>query len=283
MHAKTRLLLALMLFSAPGVSWIVNSSLYAQANEIELVGPESAPIYVIDGEVSGSHSYRELILSYAWTSQTDPNMGTVSGLGTFSAIGGDINLAGSLSAKMFIKASGRVTRMGGKFSVLGAGTFGGHTVDRAVLNYSTPGLTVDPVSGRASGFVSAVGSLRSNTGKSSSARVATTFLHLDLPDANENGWDSHGDWKADFAYTVGARGKIVGTGNLSFLDESGDPFDVISQVVTGTLRSGLVTLNAAGSTRGISRIRANLTFRQSNNATLPGRSSVTAYGQSRKF
>lgn len=264
--------------------WLSLASLHAQSTEsLEFTGPENAPIYVIAGQVSGSHSYRELLISYDWESETDPASGLLSGSGNFSAEGGDIDLDGSLSVKMSIKSAGSAVRIGGKINVQATGIFNGYTIDRCILNYAIPGMSINPSAGTAGGYVSATGSLRATTGKKAAARVAKTFLSLDLPDTNGSGWDSGGDWATNINATVDRKGKISGTGEMAVLDKGGQPYDLISQKISGTVKNGIVTMAAAGSSRATSKIKVSLTYRQDNQAALTGRSSVSAYGQSRKF
>jgi len=261
------------------------TSLRAQSTEsLEFAGPDNAPIYVIDGQVSGSHYYRSLLLSYDWNSETDPSLGLLTGSGNFSAEGGNINLNGRLDVKMSIKSAGSVVRIGGKMSVQATGVFEGYTIENCVLTYSIPRMSIDPVVGRASGYVSASGRIQTTTGKKAAIHVATTFLPLELPDSSGSGWDSPGDWRLSVINaSVDGKGKITGTGEFAVLDSAGDPYDVIGQKITGTLKGGIVTLTAAGNSKATSKIKVILTYRESDDQTVAKKSSVSAYGQSRKF
>ena len=114
--------------------------------------------------------------------------------------------------------------------------------------------------------------------------VPTTYISQELPDTDTNGeWDSTGEWTEEVNATVDAKGKIVGTGELTVWDEFGEAYDVIPQKVSGKLKNGVVTLSAAGNSKPTSKIKVNLTYLQSNDETVANQSSVSACGQNRKF
>lgn len=267
------------------------TSLLAQITEsLEFEGPENAPIYVIEGNFSHTFTTNGLTLAMDnWTISMNPNTGALSGGGDFRADGTINSVAidwdGSLNTALNVKQAGSVVRANGKISINGGGTIGGFwTLDRLSLVYTLSNFTVDIASSQMTGYVSAAGFAKYFGILSIPLRLPRTYFSLDLPDGDNDGqWDSTGDWRAEIDGTVDGKGKVAGTGELSVLDENGEAFDVISQKVTGQVRRGTVNLAATGNSRATSRIKVNLTYLEANDATVSGRSSVNAYGQSRKF
>jgi hypothetical protein len=271
---------------------LARASLPAQTTEsLEFEGPDNAPIYVIEGDFSHTYTTNGLTLAMDnWSILMNPSTGALSGGGDFRANGTinsvSIDWDGSLNTALNVKQAGSVVRANGKITINGGGTIGGlWTLDRLFLVYTLSNFTVDISSAQMTGFLSASGSAKYFGGLFSiPLRLPRTYFSLDLPDEDSDGqWDSAGDWTASIDATVNGKGKITGTGELSVLDENGEAFDVIPQKVTGQVRRGTVTLAATGNSRSTSRIKVNLTYLQANDATVSSRSSVTAYGQSRKF
>lgn len=265
------------------------NSLPAQTTEsLEFEGPENAPIYVIEGNFSQTYSRDGLTLALDnWAISMNPSTGALSGGGNFRADGTINSVAidwdGSLDSALNVKQAGSVLRVNGKMSITGSGTIAGYALDRLALTYTLTNMDVNVAAVQMAGYVSVKGSARI-FGKTIPLSLPRTYFAFDLPDEDNDGqWDSTGDWRAEIDGTVDGKGKVTGTGELSVLDENGEAFDVISQKVTGQVRRGTVNLAATGNSRATSRIRVNLTYLEANDATVSGRSSVNAYGQSRKF
>ena len=262
--------------------------LWAQTNEsLEFSGPSNAPIYVIDGDFHYNITTNGVSLALDWSGSMDSASGNFSGSGDFSASGNisgiPIDWDGTVSAAMNLKTAGTVLRVNGKLTVAGAGTIAGYPLDRLLMVFSFTNLDVDVSTGQMSGYVSLKGSVKAS-GKTSSISLPKTYLSLDLPDTNNDGnWDSSGEWTEDITANVDAKGKVSGTAEFSVLDEDGEPYDTISQKISGTVKKGTVSLAAVGNQRATSKVKVNLTYLQSNDQAVTGKSSVSAYGQSRKF
>ena len=256
----------------------------------EFEGPDNAPIYVIEGDFSHTVTTNGLTLAMNnWTISMNPSTGALSGGGDFRANGtinsDSIDWDGSLNTALNVKQAGSVVRANGKITINGGGTIAGFlTLDRLSLVYTLSNFTVDIVSKQMTGYVSATGVAKYLGILSIPLRLPRTYLSLDLPDEDRDGqWDSTGDWTASIDATVNGKGKINGTGELAVLDENGEAYDLISQKVTGSVRNGTVSLAAAGNNRTTSKIKVNLTYLQADDTTVPNKSGVSAYGQSRKF
>ena len=256
----------------------------------EFEGPDNAPIYVIEGDFSYTDTTNGLTLAMNnWTISMNPSTGALSGGGDFRANGTinsvSIDWDGSLNTAMNVKQAGSVVRANGKITINGGGTIAGFwTLDRLSLVYTLSNLTVDIVSKQMTGYVSATGVAKYFSILSIPLRLPRTYLSLDLPDEDRDGqWDSTGDWTASIDATVDGKGKITGTGELAVLNEDGEAYDLIPQKVSGSVKNGIVAMTATGNSRSTSRIKVNLTYRQANDAAVPGKSAVSAYGQSRKF
>lgn len=255
-------------------------------------GPNSAPIYVIEGNFSQNYSVNSMNFDVDWYMMMDPSSGSLIGTGNFAIDGyfyyyynwWSINFSGSVAAAFTAKQAGTVLRVNGKMPMTGTGYFAGYYVDRCAVNYSYSNLQIDSVAGSMSGYISAKGTVRVPGYGTYPVNVPTQYLAQELPDVNQDGeWDSTGEWTAEVNATVDAKGKIVGTGELTVWDEFGEAYDVIPQKVSGKLKNGVVTLSAAGNSKPTSKITVNLTYLQSNDETVANKSSVSAYGQNRKF
>ena len=270
---------------------LAGMSLSAQTKEsLEFEGPDNAPIYVIEGDFSYTDTTNGLTLAMNnWTISMNPSTGALSGGGDFRANGTinsvSIDWDGSLNTAMNVKQAGSVVRANGKITINGGGTIAGFwTLDRLSVVYTLSNLTVDIVSKQMTGYVSATGVAKYFSILSIPLRLPRTYLSLDLPDEDRDGqWDSTGDWTASIDATVDGKGKITGTGELAVLNEDGEAYDLIPQKVSGSVKNGIVAMTATGNSRSTSRIKVNLTYRQANDAAVPGKSAVSAYGQGRKF
>jgi hypothetical protein len=270
---------------------LAGMSLSAQTKEsLEFEGPDNAPIYVIEGDFSYTDTTNGLTLAMNnWTISMNPSTGALSGGGDFRANGTinsvSIDWDGSLNTAMNVKQAGSVVRANGKITINGGGTIAGFwTLDRLSVVYTLSNLTVDIVSKQMTGYVSATGVAKYLSILSIPLRLPRTYLSLDLPDEDRDGqWDSTGDWTASIDATVDGKGKITGTGELAVLNEDGEAYDLIPQKVSGSVKNGIVAMTATGNSRSTSRIKVNLTYRQANDAAVPGKSAVSAYGQGRKF
>lgn len=262
--------------------------LWAQTNEsLEFSGPSNAPIYVIDGDFHYDETWQGLSMMLDWSGSMDPATGIFSGNGDFSASGSyasySIDWDGTISAALQMKTAGNVVRVNGKLTISGGGTISGYQLDRLVADLSLTNLDVNVATAQMSGYVGFKGSVKA-LGRTASFSLPKTYLSFDLPDVNNDGtWDSSGEWTEDITANVDAKGKVSGTAEFSVLDEDGEPYDTISQKISGTVKKGTVSLAAVGNQRATSKVKVNLTYLQSNDQAVTGKSSVSAYGQSRKF
>ena len=254
----------------------------------EFESPANAPIYVIDGDIDYNDTLNGLSVSLGWSSNMNETTGALTGSGDFT-INGNVNSlaidwAGTIGANMNIKVTGSVIRANGKMTMSGSGTIAGYTLDRLSLVYTFSNFNVNPATGQMAGYVSLNGTA-SLLGKTLPLVLPKTYLAMDLPDEDMNGqWDSAGDWKiSDIVASVNGKGKIAGTGKFTSLDENGNPYDIIEQKISGTVKNGVVSLTATGKSKSTSKIKEILTYRQSEDQTVRNKSSVSAYGQSRKF
>jgi hypothetical protein len=182
------------------------------------------------------------------------------------------------------KQAGSVVRVNGKMALSGSGSIAGYAVNSLIIRYTYTNVDIDPNLGQMSGYISVKGRASVPGYGSFPVNVPKTYLSQALPDVDSDGqWDSTGDWVSKIKASVDGKGKVTGTGDLSVLDEDGEAYDLIPQKVTGQVRRGTVSLAATGNSRATSRIKVNLTYLQANDETVSGKSSVSAYGQSRKF
>ena len=254
----------------------------------EFESPANAPIYVIDGDIDYNDTLNGLSVSLGWSSNMNETTGALTGSGDFT-INGNVNSlaidwAGTIGANMNVKVAGSVVRANGKMTMSGSGTIAGYTLDSLSLVYTFLNFDVNPATGQMAGFVSLKGTAKL-LGRTVPLSLPKTNLAMDLPDVDMNGqWDSAGDWKiSDIVASVDGKGKVVGTGNFTSLDENGNPYDSIGQKISGTVKHGVVSLTATGNSKSSSKIKEILTYRLSDDQTVVKKSSVSAYGQSRKF
>jgi hypothetical protein len=254
----------------------------------EFESPANAPIYVIDGDIDYNDTLNGLSVSLGWSSNMNEATGTLTGSGDFTLNGSVNSLAidweGTIGANMNVKVAGSVVRANGKMTMSGSGTISGYTLDRLALLYTFTNFDVNPATGQMAGYVSLKGTAKL-LGRTLPLSLPKTYLAMDLPDEDMNGqWDSAGDWKiSDIVASVDGKGKVVGTGNFTSLDENGNPYDSIEQKISGTVKKGVVSLTATGKLKSTSKIKEILTYRLSDDQTVAKKSSVSAYGQSRKF
>jgi len=254
----------------------------------EFNGPDNAPIYVIDGDIDYNDTLNGLSVSLGWSSNMNEATGTLTGSGDFTINGSVNSLAidweGTIGANMNVKVAGSVVRANGKMTMSGSGTISGYTLDRLALLYTFTNFDVNPATGQMAGYVSLKGTAKL-LGRTLPLSLPKTYLAMDLPDEDMNGqWDSAGDWKiSDIVASVDGKGKVVGAGNFTSLDENGNPYDSIEQKISGTVKNGVVSLTATGKLKSTSKIKEILTYRLSDDQTVAKKSSVSAYGQSRKF
>ena len=254
-------------------------------------GPDNAPIFVIEGSFSQNYTVNSMNFDVDWNMMMDPSSGSLVGTGNFAIDGyfyyynwWGINFSGSVATAFTAKQAGTVLRVNGKMAMTGTGYLASYYVDRCAVNYTYSNLQVDSVAGSMSGNISAKGSVRVPGYGTYPVNVPRQYLAQELPDVNQDGeWDSTGEWTAEVDATVDAKGKIVGTGELTVWDEFGEAYDVIPQKVSGSLKKGVVALSATGNSKPTSKIKVNLTYLQSNDETVANKSSVSAYGQNRKF
>jgi hypothetical protein len=272
--------------------FIPPSFLSAQTTEsLEFEGPENAPIYVIEGDFSQSFSQDGMNYSVDWSMTMSPATGVLSGVGSFDIDGNfyyyglqSISFTGNVAVDLAAKQAGSVVRVNGKMALSGSGSIAGYAVNSLIIRYTYTNVDIDPNLGQMSGYISATGRASVPGYGSFPVNVPKTYLSQALPDVDSDGqWDSTGDWVSEINASVDGKGKVTGTGDLSVLDEDGEAYDLIPQKVTGQVRRGTVSLAATGNSRATSRIKVNLTYLQANDETVSGKSSVSAYGQSRKF
>jgi hypothetical protein len=103
--------------------------------------------------------------------------------------------------------------------------------------------------------------------------------------ASESEWiEAAGNWFTQITAEANTRGKVRGTGQLVFGDPE-DPLATVAQRVSGRFnsRSGVVTLNSVGTERKTSKVKLNLSYTESTSEAVADKSSISAYGQKRKF
>jgi hypothetical protein len=268
---------------------VATRCLAGNLDRVEFDSPANAPIYVIDGDIYYNESVNGVSVSLDWDSTMDPATGSLKGGGPFTMNGSfnsvAIDWAGTIGADMNVKVAGSAVRVNGKLNMNGSGTISGYTLDRLSLLYTFSNLDVNAQTGQMAGYVSLKGSAKLY-GVNRSFSLPRTYLAFDLPDGDMNGeWDnSMGDWKiSNIDATVDGKGKITGTGEFAVLDDAGDPYDVIDQKISGTVKNGVANLIATGNSKATSKIKVILTYRESDDQTVAKKSSVSAYGQSRKF
>jgi hypothetical protein len=248
----------------------------------------NAPIYVIDGDIIYNDTINGLTVGLDWSSSMNAATGSLAGEGDYTISGSvdslAIDWAGTIKANMNVKVAGSVVRVNGKLTMGGGGTVAGYTLDRLSLLYTFSNFDLNPNAGQMAGYVNLKGSARL-LGRNVPLSLPKTYLAMDLPDVDMNGqWDSAGDWKIfDIVATVDGKGKIAGTGKFAVLDENENPYDVVEQKISGIVKKGVVSLTAAGNSKSTSKIKEILTYRESDDQAVPKKSSVSAYGQSRKF
>jgi len=275
----------MFLFSCSCLFW-------AQAQEsFELEGPDNAPIYVLEGDFTSSYTLSGVDYYLDWSCTMNPATGSLSGAGNFALDGSfyyygwqNIDFGGTIGVALTAKQAGSVVRVNGKMALSGGGSIAGYAVNSLTITYTYTNVDVDPDLGQMSGYISAKGRASVPGYGSFPVNVPRTYLSQPLPDADTDGqWDSTGDWTAEIDATVDGKGKINGTGELAVLDEDGEAYDLIAQKVTGRVKNGTVSLAAVGNNRTTSKIKVNLTYLQADDSTVPNKSGVSAYGQSRKF
>jgi len=275
------------------LSLLLAPSLWAQTPEnLKFPGPDSAPVYVIEGNFSQNYWVGGLNFDVDWSVMMDPASGAVAGTGFFSINGTfyyygsnwPINFDGAVQVDLTAKPAGSVLRVNGKMALAGTGSIAGYYVDRCLVNYNYSNFEVNPATATMSGYMSAKGTARVPGYATVPVNVPAQFVSWNLPDENTNGaWDSAGDWTAEIDANVNGKGKISGTGELAVVDETGEAYDLIPQTVSGSVKNGTVSLASKGSTSSTSRIKVNLTYLQATDETVPQKSAVSAYGQNRKF
>ena len=267
---------------------LASSCLGESLDIIEFESSGNAPIYVIDGDIIYNSTSNGLTVGLDWSSSMNAATGSLSGEGDYT-ISGSVNSlaidwAGTIGANMNVKVAGSVVRVNGKLTMGGGGTIAGYTLDRLSLLYTFSNFDLNPNAGQMAGYVSLKGTARL-LGRNLPLSLPRTYLAMDLPDEDMNGqWDSTGNWKiSDIVATVDGKGKIEGTGDFTVLDENGNPYDVVEQKISGTVKKGVVSLTAVGNSKSTSKIKEILTYRESDDQAVAKKSSVSAYGQSRKF
>jgi len=274
---------------APLLLFCAASQCFAGSLDLsEFESSGNAPIYVIDGDIIYNDTINGLTVGLDWSSSMNAATGSLAGEGDYT-ISGSVNSlaidwAGTIKANMNVKVAGSVVRVNGKLTMSGGGTVAGYTLDRLSLLYTFSNFDLNPNAGQMAGYVNLKGSARL-LGRNVPLSLPKTYLAMDLPDVDMNGqWDSAGDWKIyDIVATVDGKGKIAGTGKFAVLDENENPYDVIEQKISGIVKKGVVSLTAAGNSKSTSKIKEILTYRESDDRAVPKKSSVSAYGQSRKF
>jgi len=252
-------------------------------------GLAKAPIYVIEGNFDYRGTTNGLTVDLQCSSSMDPATGALQGSGDFTIQGSfnsfAIDWLGTIGVDMNVKTAGSAVRVNGKLNMNGSGTVAGVTLEKLSLIYRFTNFDVEAATGEMAGYVSLKGSARL-LGENVPLSLPKTHLSLDLPDFDEDGqWDSTGQWRiSDISATVDGKGKIKGTGKFAALDEAGNPYDIpLEQKITGTVQNDVVTLDAVGSSKSTSKVKARLVYRQSDGQMFPKKNSVTAYGQSRTF
>jgi hypothetical protein len=268
-------------------------------DSLEFTGPDNAPIYVMEGDFKQSGSISVQGQNWDFSSEVqatmDVNSGSLALAGQIDTQGYSnqylINMGMSLAAKGISKQAGNTVRWSAKAAMSGPFTIrsGGFITESGFLRgiYQYRNMTLDDITGEQTGTVSYKASLTNNYGYRFPISQPPTLTTLPRPTiyTSEGEWRAvAGDWSAAIEADVYPSGKINGSGEL-VVGDTEDPYANVEQNIKGKLnpKSGVATLNGAGATKATSRVKITLNYVDSSGETLPGKSSVSAYAQKRKF
>lgn len=255
-------------------------------------GPNSAPLYVIEGYFSRSLSLGDLNFVMNWSMAMNPGSETIGGRGNLSVNGTfpyggywwPLSLRGSLGVALKALQAGNIVRVNGKLGVNGRGSIAGYQVQKFYLNYFLTNFEIDPSAGNMTGTLRGSGGAQV-MGYNLPVSLPAQVIDFPMPDVDGiPGWDSNGHWTIQLQAAADRKGNVKGGGRLTVFDQSGDPYDVISQKISGTVRNGNVSLQAVGRNPATTRARFSLIYPQSEDpksSYLSG--GVSAYGQRRGF
>lgn len=282
------------------LSALFGSLVFAPAQDfIEFEGPDEAPIYVLEGDFK--QSFTSPVLGEIWNSTTefqgamDVNSGAMLLVGQVKSEGMSngslLNMDFSMAMKGVAKQAGPALRWSAKAALSGHFSVrsGWIVTDSGFISgiYQFRNMILDEITGEQTGIVSYRAFIRNNFGFRFPFSQPPTLTTLPRPTiyASEGEWrEVAGDWSSNITADVSPNGRIAGTGQLVVGDPE-DPYANVAQNIKGKLNSktGVATLNGVGATKSTSKVRITLNYVDSKGETLPGKSSVSAYAQKRKF
>jgi hypothetical protein len=282
------------------LSALFGSLVFASPQDsIEFEGPDEAPIYVLEGDFK--QSFTIPVSGETWNATTefqafmDVNSGAKRMVGQVKSEGmtnGSLmSMDFSMDMKGVVKQAGAVVRWSAKAAMRGQFSIrsGWIVTDSGFITgtYQFRNMTLDEITGEQTGIVSYRSFMWNNFGFRFPYNQPPTLTTLPRPTiyASEGEWrEVAGDWSTNITADVFPKGRIAGTGQLVVGDPE-DPYANVAQNIKGKLNSktGVATLNGAGATKSTSKVRITLNYVDSEGETLPGKSSVSAYAQKRKF
>lgn len=273
------------------------------ADTIEFEGPDSAPIYVIEGDMKESGSISMMGGDWFYENDMQASMEVVSGsilcsgrsstYGSFTANGVNV-LAGmefNIAAKGVVKQAGNSLRWSGSAAMSGPlvlKTGAGYPETwRTTGIWTYRNMMLDSLTGEQVGLMSYKASAVNAYGRKFPLVQTPKVTRIPRPTiySSESDWrEIAGVWSAEVRADVYPSGKIVGHGDL-IVGPSSDPFSVVNQSIKGSMnrRTGVVGINGTGSSKATSKVRVTLNYLDSTGDTISGKSSINAYGQTRKF
>jgi hypothetical protein len=282
------------------LSALFGSLVFASAQDsIEFEGPDEAPIYVLEGDFK--QSFTSPVLGEIWNYTTefqgtmDVNSGAMLLVGQAKTEGMSngslLNMDFSMAMKGVAKQAGAALRWSAKAAMSGqfSARSGGLITESGIISgtYQFRNMILDEITGEQTGIVSYSAVIRNNFGSRFPFIQPPTQTTLPRPTiyASEGEWrEVAGDWSSNITADVFPNGRIAGTG-LLVVGDSEDPYANVAQNIKGKLnpKTGVATLNGAGATKSTSKVRITLNYVDSEGETLPGKSSVSAYAQKRRF
>jgi hypothetical protein len=287
---------------AVGVLTLAISSATAQET-LEFEGPESARIYVLEGDFSQSATMA--MYGGTWDVQTDMqstmevNSGAmtsagqmvISGSGVVNGFDMIMNMDMAFAMKAVSKQAGDAVRWSGNAAMSGPMIIqvsGYPTLTASVSGiWAYKNITLDPSTGEQTGSMSYRARAVTTDGQRIPLQQPATVMTFPRPTiyASEGEWrEVAGDWSTNIEANVYSNGKITGIGELTVGDPE-DPYANVDQNVKGKINSktGVVSLSGSGATKGTSKVKITLNYLDATGDTIDGKSSVNAYAQKRKF
>ncbi len=275
----------------------------ATAQEVmNIEGPPSAPIYVLEGHFVQSFdsnlSNGQFHAEVDADETMDINTGALTAQGSMLMEGvaytdygaASFDLGANMTIKAVVKQAGTAVRWSGKAAVKGGGgvdvPYYGYEPVTFAMTLTYTNMTLDPASGEQSGQVSLSGSAKAN-GVKVPIKQAPTYTVIPRPENLQisGEWkDTSGRWASSISPSVDSKGKVSGIAQL-VLGDPADPYAIVDQKVAGKLnaKTGIVAITGIGASKSTSKTKISLSYLQSTVEIVPNKSSVSAYGQTKRF